>query len=336
MKPEYKKLLLADSGLAVIALILFFVRGWQMAVCILFPAAVLSFVFVAEMKRRERQAADLSDEIDRILYGEESWQMDLYTEGELAILQDKVRKLVIRMREQADQLQKEKNFQAQMMTDISHQLKTPLTAMRLLISSIRKLEGNDEDTVIQRRKRLIELTQLVDRVDALVVVLLKMAKLDSETVILQKEPVNIKNLILHSAKPLAISMDLHGVMLCLNGNDADSFIGDASWSAEAITNILKNGIEHMENGGKLTVSWRETAIYSEIVIEDEGSGIDEADLPHIFERFYRGSAARHSGFGIGMSMAQSIIRKQNGTIKAKNRAEGGAEFIIHMIPESKA
>lgn len=330
MKPEYKKLLLADSGLAVIALILFFVRGWQMAVCILFPTVVLSYVFVAEMKRRERQAADLSDEIDRILYGEESWQMDLYTEGELAILQDKVRKLVIRMREQAEQLQKEKNFQAQMMTDISHQLKTPLTAMRLLISSIRKLEGTDEDTVAQRRRRLVELTQLVDRVDALVVVLLKMAKLDSETVILQKELVNIKNLILHSAEPLAISMDLHGVTLCLNGNDTDRFIGDASWSAEAITNILKNGIEHMENGGKLTVSWRETAIYSEIVIEDEGSGIAEADLPHIFERFYRGSAARHSGFGIGMSMAQSIIRKQNGTIKAKNREEGGAEFIIRI------
>ena len=85
----------------------------------------------------------------------------------------------------------------------------------------------------------------------------------------------------------------------------------------------------------LWLAGEKTAIYSEIVIEDEGSGIDEADLPHIFERFYRGSAARHSGFGIGMSMAQSIIRKQNGTIKAKNRAEGGAEFIIHMVPGSK-
>lgn len=83
-----------------------------------------------------------------------------------------------------------------------------------------------------------------------------MAKLDSETVVLQKEPVNIKNLILHSAGPLAISMDLHGGTLCLNGNDTDSFIGDVSWSAEAISNILKNGIEHMENGGKLMVSWR--------------------------------------------------------------------------------
>lgn len=172
--------------------------------------------------------------------------------------------------------------------------------------------------------------QLVDRVDSLVVVLLKMAKLDSGTAILQKERISIKELILHSAEPLAISMDLHGVKLCLNGNDTDSFQGDFRWSAEAITNILKNGIEHMENGGNLYVSWSEKSVYSEIEIEDEGSGISDEELPHIFERFYRGKTARHSGFGIGMAMAQSIFAKQNGTIKAQNREEGGAKFIIHV------
>ena len=330
MRPEYQKVIMADSALAAAALIVFFVWGWQAAVCILFSAIVWSYVFVSEIRRREKQASLLSDEIDRILYGEERWNLDEYSEGELAILQDKVRKLVIRLREQADQLQKEKNFQAQMMTDISHQLKTPLTAMRLMISSIRKLEGSKEDEVRQRERRLTEMQQLVDRVDSLVVVLLKMAKLDSGTAVLQKEKIPIKKLILHSAKPLAISMDLHGVELCLDGNDTDSFLGDFSWSAEAITNILKNGIEHMENGGHLYVSWRETAVYSEIVIADEGSGISEEDLPHIFERFYRGSAARHSGFGVGMSMAQSIFSRQNGGIKAQNRKEGGAEFIIHV------
>ena len=330
MRPEYNKLIMADSMLAATALIVFIVWGWQAAVCILFSALVLSSVFVSEIRRREAQASSLSDEIDRILYGEEHWNLDEYSEGELAILQDKVRKLVIRLREQADQLQKEKNFQAEMMADISHQLKTPLTAMRLMISSIRKLEGSGEDEVRQRARRLTEMQQLVDRVDSLVVVLLKMAKLDSGTAILQKEKIFIKELILHSAEPLAISMDLHGVKLCLNGNDTDSFQGDFRWSAEAITNILKNGIEHMENGGNLYVSWSEKSVYSEIEIEDEGNGISDEELPHIFERFYRGKTARHSGFGIGMAMAQSIFAKQNGTIKAQNREEGGAKFVIHV------
>ena len=125
-------------------------------------------------------------------------------------------------------------------------------------------------------------------------------------------------------------MDLHVVKLCLNGNDTDSFQGDFGWSAEAITNILKNGIEHMENGGNLYVSWSEKSVYSEIEIEDEGNGISDEELPHIFERFYRGKTARHSGFGIGMAMAQSIFAKQNGTIKAQNREEGGAKFVIHV------
>ena len=301
----------------------------NIALVIIFGTVSLG-IYLIYVITQEKKIAEINEYIKQINNKNYILKIEENDNGELSKLRNELYKTTVLLKETAEISEKEKENLSTAIADISHQLKTPLTAMRLMISSIRKLEGSGEDEVRQRARRLTEMQQLVDRVDSLVVVLLKMAKLDSGTAILQKERISIKELILHSAEPLAISMDLHGVKLCLNGNDTDSFQGDFGWSAEAITNILKNGIEHMENGGNLYVSWSEKSVYSEIEIEDEGSGISDEELPHIFERFYRGKTARHSGFGIGMAMAQSIFAKQNGTIKAQNREEGGAKFIIHV------
>lgn len=326
MKPEHKKLFLADGCLLVMAAAVFIFEGLPGALPVLLAAAVLSGLYLYEIGRREKKISKLCDTLDRMLYQDEPWQLQDYREGELAILQDKVQKLTLRLREQAEQLKREKGFQEQMIADISHQLKTPLTSMSLIISRLCREELDGEE----RLHKQMELQQLVDRVDTLVVILLKLAKLDSGTAVFRSQPVLISQLIDHSAKPLAISMDLHQISLCLSGDENACFTGDFDWTGEALTNLLKNGIEHMKDGGRLYVSWRETPIFSEIVVEDEGSGIPADELPHIFERFYRGSKARHSGFGIGMSLAQSVIRKQDGTIRAENRKEGGARFIIHF------
>ena len=272
---------------------------------------------------KKKEIEQLSEFVKGYSSGEEL-DIRVNKEGSFNILKNDIYALVNMKNEQIKAVETERDSLSDYMADISHQLKTPITSMMIMADLLEEAEPEKQTEFIHN----IQVS--LNKMEWLVGALLKMAKLDSGTAILQKEKIFIKELILHSAEPLAISMDLHGVKLCLNGNDTDSFFGDFGWSAEAITNILKNGIEHMENGGNLYVSWSEKSVYSEIEIEDEGSGISDEELPHIFERFYRGKTARHSGFGIGMAMAQSIFAKQNGTIKAQNREEGGAKFVIHV------
>ena len=272
---------------------------------------------------KKKEIEQLSEFVKGYSSGEEL-DIRVNKEGSFNILKNDIYALVNTKNEQIKAVETERDSLSDYMADISHQLKTPITSMMIMADLLEEAEPEKQTEFIHN----IQVS--LNKMEWLVGALLKMAKLDSGTAILQKEKIFIKELILHSAEPLAISMDLHGVKLCLNGNDTDSFQGDFGWSAEAITNILKNGIEHMENGGNLYVSWSEKSVYSEIEIEDEGSGISDEELPHIFERFYRGKTARHSGFGIGMAMAQSIFAKQNGTIKAQNREEGGAKFVIHV------
>ena len=272
---------------------------------------------------KKKEIEQLSEFVKGYSSGEEL-DIRVNKEGSFNILKNDIYALVNTKNEQIKAVEAERDSLSDYMADISHQLKTPITSMMIMADLLEEAEPEKQEEFIHN----IQVS--LNKMEWLVGALLKMAKLDSGTAILQKEKIFIKELILHSAEPLAISMDLHGVKLCLNGNDTDSFFGDFGWSAEAITNILKNGIEHMENGGNLYVSWSEKSVYSEIEIEDEGNGISDEELPHIFERFYRGKTARHSGFGIGMAMAQSIFAKQNGTIKAQNREEGGAKFVIHV------
>ena len=131
-------------------------------------------------------------------------------------------------------------------------------------------------------------------------------------------------------EPLEILLDIKGIELCCKIDKQVSFAGDRLWTAEAIGNILKNCIEHCAEGGKLKVSASENPIYTEIVIEDNGSGFSAEELPHLFDRFYRGSNAKKESAGIGLNLVRMIITKQNGIIKAQNRPEGGAQFAMRF------
>ena len=325
MRPEYHKLIMADSMLAAAALIVFIVWGWQAAVCIVFSAFVLSGVFASEICRREAQASSLSDEIDRILYGEEHWNLDEYSEGELAILQDKVRKLVIRLREQADQLQKEKNFQAEMMADISHQLKTPLTSL-FVFNEILKQDNLD----LKTRKEILEKSEKqLERIKWLITSLLKMSQLDSGSITLQKDKVNLQKLINESCEPFLISLDLKNVKLQINIDKKAFIICDKNWTIEAISNIVKNALEHVKENGTITIQSITNPIYLKLEIIDDGEGIKAEEINHIFERFYHGNKNKDS-IGIGLNMTKMIIEKQKGHIEVESKLNKGTKFSIYF------
>ena len=192
-----------------------------------------------------------------------------------------------------------------------------------------------EDLPIERRRELTQdMMRLLDRMDWLIESLLKVSKLDSDTAVFQKDKVMVEDLLFKASELVAIPMELRQQHLTVEMNGQESFIGDLSWSVEAIGNILKNCMEHMENGGEIRIRVQENPVYTEIRIQDQGPGLDPEDLAHLFERFYRGKQASSQSIGIGLALCRMIIKKQNGTIKAENAPEGGALFTVRFYKET--
>lgn len=288
---------------------------------VLFLAMAWYHFYVA--RRRYGALGRLSAEIDAILHGAEQHILSDYREGELSLLRNEVMKLVVRLREQNDRMREDKEHMADLIADISHQLRTPLTALHLTVASMGSEEGNEE-----QKEHLRELRSLMLRIDWLVEALLKIARLDAGIIRFQKQEVPLAELLKKAAEPFEIPMELREQRLVLEA--AGSFSGDLSWTAEAVGNIMKNCLEHMPDGGTLWITARENAIYAEIVIRDEGEGIAKEDLPHLFERFYKGKNSSRQSIGIGLALSRMIVTGQNGTIKADNHPAGGAVFTLRF------
>jgi signal transduction histidine kinase len=323
--PEVRKSLSLHIVLTVISCLGFFIGIYYgllaLTVCLVFDA-----VHFTSLRTRYKKISGLSMEIDRILHGNEPLDFNAYREGELAILGSEIYKMTVRMREQADALQNDKTYLVDSIADISHQIRTPLTSVNLIISLLQ-----DPDMVEQRRLDLMqEMVRLLSRVDWLISSLLKMSKIDAGTAGLQSETVSVAELIRRASEPIAIPMELRNQQLFVNIIGDVTYTGDLAWSVEAVGNILKNCMEHTPSGGAVEVSASENAMYTEIVIRDNGCGIDKADLPYLFERFYRGRDAADQSVGIGLALSRMIVVEQNGTIKAENGKDGGAVFIVRF------
>lgn len=251
-------------------------------------------------------------------------KLERYEEGELSYLCSEVDKLCVKLTEQAQLLKADKKYLANAISDISHQLKTPLTSMSMMADFL-KDDGLGEEKRCEFAGNIQ--VQLL-RIEWLVSALLKMARLDAGTVQLKKNKVLAKELIAKASAHLLIPMELKDQQLIVECDENCMIECDLDWTSEALANILKNCIEHMDSGKTLKVSAADNSLYILITIQDEGCGICSEDLPHIFERFYKGKNSASESVGIGLAMARQIIHEQNGDIGVDSVVGQGTTFTV--------
>lgn len=302
------------------------------AMCTFVTGLIVTVIFMILTNRRYRALANMAANLDRVLAGERDIRLRDMSEGELAILSSEIDKVIARLNLTVDELQAEKLALSDALADISHQLKTPLTSIAISTELIRdrlSARGDSEDLV--ERLRLIQTLQA--RVEDLVAALLKLARIDAGVIKLVCGDVDARELVRKSFEPLAIAFDIADVRFSADVQDGASYEGDLTWSVEALENILKNCMEHTPAGGCVSVRVTEDVLACRIRIEDTGRGIAESDLPHIFERFYRGSpdanaassVVNPAGVGIGLALSKSLVTAQGGTLTAENlRDENGS------------
>ncbi len=298
------------------------------AVCSCIISAFLIISFLVFTKKRYNRINELCESIDKILHGNESININSYSEGELSVLENDVQKMLVRLRDQKDILEKDRVFLADSIADISHQLRTPLTSINLILSLLQTSDITDE----RKNELLRELSVLIRKTEYLVSMLLKISKLDAGMVKFDKKITDLEHLIKTAVEPLSVTMDIKNQSLMVNVKNI-SLNCDFPWCIEAFGNIIKNCTEHTPENGTITVTATDTPIFTEIIITDTGNGLAEEDIPHIFDRFYKGKNSSDESFGIGLNFSRMIITSHGGTLTAGNNKPHGAKFIIRFYKQ---
>lgn len=322
---ELRPFVLLFALLAVASAAVGFAINTAAGILALASAAAFGAAFFVFTKARYKSLARISDEIDLVLHNADHLVIGESDEGELSILQSEITKMTLRIREQNEALKKEKEHLADSLADIAHQLRTPLTSVNLILSL---LENNPDEA--ERKALIRETEELFVQMDWLLTSLLKLSRLDAGIVVFQSERIDAGTLIRTSLRPLLIPMELHNINVKTDVPKGIVVLGDSGWLSEAIQNILKNCTESAGENGKIEIACTDNPLFTEIVIHDSGTGFEKEDLPHLFDRFYRGKNPNATGYGIGLALCKMIITRQGGSITAKNHPQGGAVFSIRF------
>lgn len=293
---------------------------------IVFISIIILLLFLRYNKSKDKKLNEITKYIEEINNKNYKLDIDDNSEDELSILKNEIYKTTIMLKEIAENSKQDKIKLKDSLSDISHQLKTPLTSITILIDNIIDNPEMDKETRAEFAK---DIKREVTNINFLVQALLKLSKLDANSVKFINEDVTVESIITESMKNVAVLSDLRNVKIQVNGDKNAKVHCDFKWQVEAITNILKNAIEHSNTNGNIQINYEENQVYTKIEIIDYGVGIDKEDLPHIFERFYKGKNSSPESVGIGLALSKSIIENNNGYISVE--AEQGTKFIIKYL-----
>ncbi len=279
---------------------------------------IINFIYIKSIYKK---IAKIDKYMNNILNDDYSINIKDYCEGDISNLKNDIYKMTIKLKEQSELLIKEKKYLEETLQDISHQIKTPLTSMYM----INDILSNEKDENI-KKEFLIKNKNQIERIEWLVTSLLKLSRLESGTVKLKKEKINLKELIDKSIEPINVLLELRNIKLTKNIIDVNLVV-DINWTVEALLNVIKNACEHTVD--KIEIVGSTNPLYTEIKIIDNGIGISKKDIKHIFERFYKGNHNKES-IGIGLNMSKKIINLQNGLIEVESKEGVGSTFIIKL------
>lgn len=286
---------------------------------------IISTVYLYYIHDKNSKIRDISKLIERINRKDYSMEIDSSTEDELSILKTELYKMTIMLKEQAENSINDKNSLKDSLSDISHQLKTPLTSIMI---SLDNLIDNPDMDMSTRQSFLSTIKRETSNINFLIQSLLKLSRLDTNTVEFIKDTTSIERLLQKSLLDVSMLADLKDVTVDFKGDLSAEIRCDFSWQKEAITNILKNAIEHSTEGTTITITVEKNKIYTSIAINNRGIPISKKDIPHLFERFYRGENANPESIGIGLALSKSIIKQDGGSIEVESNLKNGTTFTI--------
>ncbi len=303
----------------------------RMGISFFFAGAVLSVLLVLAsflfLKMREQSYENAADIIERYAQGDFGRRLTRGGTGDLNHLFAKVDQLATALRAKSESEARAKEFLKDTITDISHQLKTPLAALNMYMEII-SADSDQPDTVRQFAGKSIS---SLERMERLIYLLLKVMRLDSGNVTFALRPVSIGKLAETAAKDLYVKAEAENKQIIFEGDWDETLVCDADWTAEAIANLIKNGLDHIQSGGFVKVSWRTSAGMVRICVEDNGTGIEPGDIHHIFKRFYRSRNSSDSGgVGLGLPLARSIIEGQGGVLSVESAPGEGTAFTLSI------
>lgn len=297
-------------------------------ICSLCMSAVILLLCYIYFRQQHQIMENAISQITEYISGNKDITIECDDEGELYRLFHEVNSLVAILNAHAENEKSSKKFMKHTISDISHQLKTPLAALNIYNGIIQD-EAKDSQNV-QEFIRLSE--QELDRIETLVQNLLKIAKLDAGTIVMEKSLVNVSEIVLSVKKYFSFRAAQEGKEIFISGDESVRLLCDRSWMTEAVSNLVKNALDHTGQGDSIHIEWRAFAAVVQITVKDNGSGIYPEDLHHIFKRFYRSRFSKDTqGIGLGLSLTKAIVEAHNGTIEVDSVLGAGSSFTMNFL-----